>query len=639
MPTVIHHSAHEQRPAYRPDIDGLRAIAVVMVLLEHLHLPVSGGYVGVDVFFVISGYLIGGIILAGLRKGSFSLTEFYERRIRRILPAFLVMLLTSSLLAAVYFTPPELKAFAISLVAALFSVSNFLFWHQAGYFDLQNAAKPLLHTWSLAVEEQFYLLFPPLLIGVQRWLPNRMRVALWTLTAASFCLSLIWVHRDPAGAYFFAPVRAWELLAGTLLSQGYVRVPQGSLGRNFASIAGLGLILASALLYSGKTFFPGLAAVPPCLGAVLIIAAGSTGPSLVGQLLSLRPVVFLGLISYSLYLWHWPVIVFQLSANVLHLKPGTHGVALMLLSLSVLLGALSWKFVEQPFRTGRLRWSRGMLFVTTGITVAAVAILGAAMIASGGLAFRYPAQARAVAAYLDYNEKIPFRQDTCFLVGPESSFATFKPALCLPQANTVNSLLLLGDSHAAALYAGLRQVYPERVLGQANAAGCRPLLPGRGEEVDTTCTALRHFLFDDYLPRHPGAVVLLAGRWQPGDLDRLLETVHWLRARGLNPVVLGPATEYDAPLPRILANALRHHTPEIVAQYETASTRVLDGQMAAMLRRDGTLYVSMYEDLCNAALCPSYASPGVPLMFDMDHLTEAGSVVFARAMRDRKQLP
>jgi peptidoglycan/LPS O-acetylase OafA/YrhL len=642
MPGSSTQIMQEQRPAYRPDIDGLRAVAVFLVLLEHLRLPVPGGYVGVDVFFVISGYLIGAMILAGLRKGTFSITEFYERRILRILPAFVVMLLGTSVLATVYFTPPELADFAGSMLAALFSVSNFLFWHQAGYFDLQNAAKPLLHTWSLAVEEQFYLLFPPLLMGVRRWLPGRMREAIWTLTALSIGLSLVWVRRDPTGAYFFAPVRAWELLAGTIVSQGYVRWPRGAFGRNAAALAGLGLIVGSALLYSTQTPFPGLAAMPPCVGAALLIAAGETGLSLVGRLLSLRPVVFLGLISYSLYLWHWPMIVFQHSANMLHVKPGVHGVALMLLMLSIALAVLSWRFVEQPFRSGRLRLPRRTLFRDAGLTVAAVAALAVGMMASRGLAFRYPPPARAVADYLNYSENAPYRQDVCFLVGPGSSFASFRPAVCLPEGpGPGRTLLLLGDSHAAALYAGLRQVYPERVLAQANAAGCRPLLPAAGShDADATCAALLQFVFQDYLPQHPGEIVLLAGRWKPDDLDGLLATVRWLRTGGLEPVVFGPATEYDAPLPRILANALEARTPEAVAQHEDPSTRTLDREMAAALKQDGTAYVSMYDDLCSLpTLCPAYAGPGIPLMFDTDHLTEQGSVLFARAVRARNQLP
>ena len=207
------------RLRYRADIDGLRVIAVLLVVLDHLRTRVTGGYVGVDIFFVLSGYLIGDHIISEVRAERFSLVDFYERRVRRIFPALLVMLAVSSAVAWFVLLPTELVSFSQAEVAALFSVANFTFLRQAGYFDSASLLNPLLHTWSLAVEEQFYLFLPLLVLLVHRRFPHRIRQVLWLLTAASFAAAAAWVYWAPSVAFFSSPLRAWELLVGTLLSQ------------------------------------------------------------------------------------------------------------------------------------------------------------------------------------------------------------------------------------------------------------------------------------------------------------------------------------------------------------------------------------------------------------------------------------
>ena len=243
--------------AYRSDVDGLRAVAVLLVLFCHLdyHLA-KGGYIGVDVFFVISGYLISSVILTEMAAGKFSIAGFYERRIRRIFPALLAMLLGASLMAYRYLLPADLLAFARSELAALFSVSNFLFWSQSGYFDEVSAVNPMLHTWSLAVEEQFYILFPIFLVVVRRFCPKRLKAAVWTLTIVSLTVASIWVKFDSSSVFFLAPFRAWEFLIGTILSQRYLPSLKGPTQRNIASLAGIALILFAAAKYGPKTLFP-----------------------------------------------------------------------------------------------------------------------------------------------------------------------------------------------------------------------------------------------------------------------------------------------------------------------------------------------------------------------------------------------
>ena len=302
----------ESKLHYRPDIDGLRAIAVLSVLAYHLRINMfRGGFVGVDVFFVISGYLISAIILKDIAAGTFSIVSFYERRVRRIFPALIALFVGTTLLAYFFFLPTELIGFAKSLLAALFSVSNFYFWRHSGYFSAPVDTKPLIHTWSLAVEEQFYIFLPIFLFLAHRFFPRRLRTSIVVIALGSFVLSAVGAYRDPTAAFYLPHTRAWELLLGVLISLDVFPAIRGPVLRNVSTICGLGLISAAVFGFSAYTPFPGIAALLPCVGAALIIAAGRSGNSLVGRMLSLKPMVFIGLISYSLYLWHWPIIVFQ----------------------------------------------------------------------------------------------------------------------------------------------------------------------------------------------------------------------------------------------------------------------------------------------------------------------------------------
>src|SRR5580704_1090978 len=341
---------------YRPDIDGLRAVAVLLVVAFHTGIgKFRGGFVGVDVFFVISGFLISSVILAEISAGHFSIAAFYERRIRRIFPALVVMMFVTSFLAAKYFLPSELTDYAKSLLAATFSVSNFYFWRQSGYFDAPAALKPLLHTWSLAVEEQFYIVFPLFLVLIRKLFPERLRTAVVLFALASFVVSAYGAFYAPVSTFYMLHTRAWELLLGTIISLNILPDIKSPLWRNVATIVGLGLIVAAGVFYTSTTPFPGIAALAPCVGSALIISTGRSGSSVVGRALSLKPVVFIGLISYSLYLWHWPIIVFQGVGTFLVSGVSERVVKLAIIVASLIAGTISWKFVEIPFRSGSLK--------------------------------------------------------------------------------------------------------------------------------------------------------------------------------------------------------------------------------------------------------------------------------------------
>src|SRR5271170_7070352 len=376
---------------YRPDIDGLRAVAVLLVLAYHVGIyRLRGGFVGVDVFFVISGYLISSIILSDLDSSRFSIASFYERRVRRIFPALFVMLFGTAVLAYKFFLPSEFVDFGKSLLASTFSFSNLYFLHQSGYFDAPAAMKPLLHTWSLAVEEQFYVFLPLFLIGIRKFFPSKQRLIIICVALLSFSISAVGAFRNHDATFYLAHTRAWELLLGTLLTMDCFPAITGALWRNLAASWGAASIFLAGLLFNPATPFPGAAALLPCVGAALIIAAGKTGPTLVGRVLSFRPVVFIGMISYSLYLWHWPLIVFQGTDALLISGLSPKLTKLVIIFASFVLATLSWRFVEQPFRAHRFGISRGNVFGLASFAASLLLILGAGILVAKGFPSRYP---------------------------------------------------------------------------------------------------------------------------------------------------------------------------------------------------------------------------------------------------------
>jgi len=385
-------------PTYRPDIDGLRALAILGVLVYHLYgrfLP--GGFVGVDVFFVISGYLISSIIDRDLAQGTFSLARFYERRIRRIAPALFAMTGLVMVGALFILLPADLAAMAKSVRYVIAAMPNICFLRETeSYFHKTTEQAVLLHTWSLGVEEQFYLLFPLLLGILYRLLGSRrMRVVpLAVLFVVSLAASAWVVPAQPMRAFFLLPYRAWELLLGVLLS--LVRLPVASwrLGQIMGTL-GLALVVGSMLCFDAHTPFPGPAALLPCAGTALLIWTGARWDAWTSRLLSLKPLVLLGLISYSVYLLHWPLIVlmrYRLSDN--------SASQAAVLAASLIVGYLSWRYVEKPCRNPRFG-SRRRVFVSWG--VASACLLGAGLWTERGAGFpgRFPPEVRHFLAFKD----------------------------------------------------------------------------------------------------------------------------------------------------------------------------------------------------------------------------------------------
>jgi peptidoglycan/LPS O-acetylase OafA/YrhL len=581
----------------------------------------------------------------------FSIVNFYERRIRRIIPALFGMLAATSVLAYRFMMPSELEAYARSMLAAAFSFSNVLFWTQAGYFDGPSELKPLLHTWSLGVEEQFYVIFPLLLLVGFRWFPTKLRLAIWSFAALTFLCACFWIRRDASAVFFLLPFRAWELLMGTIVSQKYLPTIGSRIGRGLAGVVGLLLIFIPAFLYTSQTPFPGFAALPPCLGAALVISAGESGRSLASRLLSLKPIAFIGLISYSLYLWHWPVLVFQNSYALFTSRSSSdREVKIAIFAVSMLAAILSWWLIETPFRNGRLRPGRIALFAIAGTAFVAVSLWGTWVIRAKGIPARWPDGILRVVPYEHYDSSTGWRTGTCFLE-KWNTVKDFRYDLCLKATSSRKQYLLYGDSLAAHLFPGLSTVFPGIEIHQASAAACPPLMAPSpipsylSAQFSVNCRSLEHLIYDQYLVDRPVKAIILAGFWQQSDLPELGRDIAWIQAKGIKVILVGPVMRFDLPLPHLLITSIQVRDPGLVTRHAVREEAILDRQMASLARDEWRVqYISFFENMCHSLpqtdeTCVVYAAPGVPLFFDEHHFTDSGSKLFAETMKTHGELP
>lgn len=514
---------------YRPEIDGLRAIAVIPVILFHAGIPLfSGGFVGVDIFFVISGYLITTIILGELEAGRFSIVQFYERRARRILPALFVVVVTCLPVAWLWLMPSDVNELSSSVVAVLAFVSNIFFWQQSDYFDAATELKPLLHTWSLGVEEQFYVLFPIFLLLGWRLGRTRLVVLLTIAALLSLALAEYAASRKPVAAFFLLPTRGWELAVGALIAF-YSGGKQGNqfsptLSRSL-SVVGLALITLAVLVFNKDTPFPGLNALVPTVGAGLLILSAWPG-TLVGKLLGSRILVGIGLISYSAYLWHQPLLAFARHRSFT--DPGAVLIAWMIV-LTFGLAYVTWRFVEQPFRrkgvfTRRFVWNFSLV---SSVIIASLAV---------SLQLSTPEKQSG----LGDDAEALYRIKACLFSGRQS-FETLLEHQCdsvqashipvqVDGARASKTFVLFGDSVAAHLYPGLVAVTEGDNFMQLTGTSCRAIRSMN----DQRCADFYDWFVEQYVPNNQVDGIIVSSSWlkayrQLGDkefrvrLNRLFE--------------------------------------------------------------------------------------------------------------------
>jgi peptidoglycan/LPS O-acetylase OafA/YrhL len=479
----ICRSSSAESHKYRPDIDGLRALAVLAVLFFHAHVAgFSGGFVGVDIFYVISGYLITSLIVKDLVLERFSFISFYERRIRRIFPALFAVLLICTVVACTLLTPKDLLAYGKSMVAMTFFTSNVFFKHDAklgGYFARASDSQALLHTWSLSVEEQFYLLFPAALFCLYRWTKGR-RMGWWLAggAVASFGLSAWTTVHHPLTAFYILLPRAWELLLGSLLALNVLPPVKRRAFREVLGLVGIGLIAWAMSAFTKETTFPGVSALLPCVGAGLVVYVGEGGPSQIKSALSLRPLVLLGLVSYSLYLCHWPIIVFTRYFSAEELTPIT---TVWVIILSLATAFLSFRFIESPFRGSGSRITRQRIFALGFAASMVSAIIGFVIVYGRGLPGRYDETTRQLV--LENTERKEDYQEECgnwkHEIHTMSDIKFCEVDASRPSPRSSKRILFWGDSHVQQLYPLIKKLNDDGGLQDhgallAIANGCAP---------------------------------------------------------------------------------------------------------------------------------------------------------------------
>ena len=626
-------SADSKAMAYRPDVDGLRAIAVLSVVFYHFSERIlPGGFLGVDVFFVISGYLITLIILREAEAGKFSIAKFYERRVRRIAPALLLMLATVTAASALILLPLDLIGYAKSVLATLGFVSNVYFWRDGNYFAAAAEYKPLLHTWTLGVEEQFYILFP-LLVAVLARRPRYMLYGVVAALAAASLVANIAALRLGATlpAFYLLPTRAWELGAGALLAMTPPRAISPRLNAALA-FAGLALVLlalaAAPMLLPGELPTP----LPAVLGAVLLIWTGANGQTPVSRGLSLSIPVAIGLISYSLYLWHWPIIVLYRYYFVAEIGVAD---AIIAFAVMVALAAFSWRYVERPFREKRV--STRQVYAVAAGGAALVALGAAGLIFAKGLPQRLdPAAARINAAISTHYR--------C----PVSSWVTFGPryACMLPPGSPEEAgVILLGNSHAQ-MYAPLvAETASRRALKTllVPANGCAPLV---GVNISRNCIKVAEGNIEAAAGHRGSKVVVLAFEWHIEDrlVDRagrpaaghaalirgLDASIGRLQAAGKQVVLVGPIAvpgyDFASRMSRTMAfgRPADHPVRVPLAGFTARVAPYLDHYG----KRGDIVFVAPHRAQCPAEAC-EYMIGGESLFSDSNHIARAALHHFA----------
>lgn len=644
---------HSNGIAYRADIDGLRAVAIVPVVLYHGGIaPFTGGYVGVDVFFVISGYLITSFILDRINRGKFSLANFYLRRIRRIFPALFTMMAFCAAAGWFLLTPHDYRRLGESIFATVFFASNILFWLQSGYFAAPLEARPLLHTWSLGVEEQFYLAYPILLVLLCRLFPRRLVATTLALTVLSFGLGVVTVETHPNLAFFLSPARIWELFVGALLAMGAIDPPRNAKHGEAAAILGAALIGCAVFGFSRDTTFPGFAALIPTIGAGAVIWAGSRGSGTVTRLLSHPAPVLIGKISYSLYLWHFPLLAF--AAYVL-VGGASLAVRLALIALSVVLAFASWIYVEQPVRRGQ--WIFGNTKTVFGAAAAALALFGgfglAAHFAEGFPSRIGEPRLQILAAESDMDAD----RNLCLEIDEDTDISQ-RPLCKFGVPDAVPQFVLWGDSHAESLRAAfdLAAKKAQRAGIFFGNAGCIPELGiYRGH---SGCLRVNDAIAQYIVSQPSIRTVILAGRWglwaegtpykhEGGTMVSLTDgsgasignhvgfaaglerLVAKLTSTGKRIWLVGPIPEIGYDVPRTLffdslGVKRDFHLRPTLTEFKDRQAFVF-AVFSAIVEKHNASIVWPHEWLCDSQFC-QVQKDGRPLYIDDQHLTRSAAL-------------
>jgi peptidoglycan/LPS O-acetylase OafA/YrhL len=617
---------------YNPVIDGLRAIAVLPVVLFHA-LPgyAPGGFVGVDVFFVISGFLISGVVFDGVARNSFILKAFYAARIRRIFPALLIVLAAVFVAGWWLLFPIEMIRLGRQVVASSAFAANIYFWSQAGYFSPDATTYPLLHLWSLGVEEQFYVVWPLaiMLLWQRRW---TILPAIIIIGVASFAISLL--AEDRAAAFYLPMSRAWELMLGAGLAW-LMRKPRRcfpAILPDAIAIVGLVLILGSIFYIHESDPYPGWRTLAPTVGACLVLWSGSDSRA-VAPLLSSPPLVFVGLISYPLYMWHWPVFWIGRTIGAVDLSLAC---AATLAAISFVLAWATFVLVEKPIRYGtRLSLPVDPLWLAAGL--AAFALVGQASTVNG-FPGRWPSEVITLLTY-KFDDSI-FRIGKCHLK-PEQGPSDFSSECFSNREAGARHVVLWGDSAATAIEPGLQQIGKGRLdIDELTTSNCPPFIGDYKPMADRPhCSAINQFAFAYIRTSRPDIVVISFSPSYDTDLpSQAANTVRELRKFFAGPLlVVGPPPLWPKAFPETLLNSYlaspSSGAPSFLAMPPDVAqaSETLDDAVGQAVSAERAIYLSATRELCQHGHCIAMAE-GEPAILDRFHMTRGASAIVARAI-------
>ena len=629
---------------YRAEIDGLRALAVLPVILFHAGFEwFSGGFIGVDIFFVISGYLITTILIEDIENQRFSLVNFYERRARRILPALFFVMFVCILFAWMWMLPTEMKDFSQSLIAVSLFASNVLFWRTSGYFAAVAEEKPLLHTWSLAVEEQYYVLFPIFLILAWRFGKNRVFWFIVVMAAISLLLSEWGWRNTPTANFYLAPTRAWELFAGSIAA--FIVQKKGVQRSNLLALLGLAAIIFSIFVYDETTPFPSVYALVPVLGVVLLIMFADK-ETIAAKFLSTKGFVGIGLISYSAYLWHQPLFAFARLRQI-----DNYVVFLALILATFLLAYISWRCIELPLKNKNI-FKRRHIFMGTAIGFMLFMLIGYSGHITNGFKGRLTQDQNEFLAYFEnelpnqnyFNRTgIPEKYwDACNFydieadrVGNPTKVPVEIDEICTENAKTQDVLFVWGDSHAQQYSYGIKKVLGDRfAVRQVASSGCNPRLVVETSSYDycqkSNFEALR-FVYES-----KPAVVLLAQN-SNHDVDSFVNLIDKLKEVGVSKVLLmGPSPHWEIDLPEILIRDV-DNIPERLLRYQDKKILSINEELRKHFSHyEGVEFVNVIEILCDVQGCLVHFGDDVKsniTSWDYAHLTPIASEFVAEKLK------
>lgn len=634
----IHHGTSQIRPKYRLDIDGLRAIGVLSVVFFHAFPNVlKGGFIGVDIFFVISGYLISRIIFENLQNNSFSFVDFYAHRVRRIFPSLLIILVATFAVGWVTFSAGEFAQLGKHIAGGAGFISNLLLLNESGYFDVGAEYKPLLNLWSLGIEEQFYIFWPLVLALTWRVGYKFIYVVLAGLIS-SFLLNLYLSGINPVANFYLPFSRFWELLIGAFAAYLSISINTKKLvfANNF-SFLGVLLIVSAEILIVSDGSFPGWWALLPVAGATLIILSEPDG-WINKQILSCRLLVWVGLISYPLYLWHWPIFVFWRTWFPHEINLET---TLFLIGLSTLLGWISYKFIENPIR---LRGGLGVA-IFLSVLMVIVGYVGYNTFSRDGLPSRRVAQESNVIDRLLQNPDVP----NCS-VGDIAHPTDSLPAGCVgsnAKQRKAVSVFLWGDSHVANFSYGLTENRIKEFdinVRSALKGACPPVLNYTPKET-IPCVEFNEFALKEIIKFKPDTVILLAdwviyyeqGKVNLSD-EKLISTIVRLKALGVRKIILvGNYPDFEVNQARLGLKLFKSQAVDRTYKRFNFSTIKVDRHMAEIANSNNIKFISPINLLCNADGCLLSASRNefIPMAYDKTHFTYAGSDFFMQNFIDK----